>query len=134
MTTRPWHVFFCAPTAVSCPAVSFIDGLRPSHQVKVLKFIELLEQMGPHLPRPYADILHDGIHELRLKIAGVQVRFLYFFCFERFIILFEAFHKHTERVPESVIRATLRYREKLIEKISPEELERLANEQSAAVY
>jgi len=131
--TKQWHVLFCDPIVRLCPVVRFIEGLRPNHQVKMLKFLEILEQMGPQLPRPYADILHDGIHELRLKLSGEQVRLLYFFCYERYIILFEAQYKHTDRVPESIINATLRYRQDLLSRVDPEELERMAREQPAAL-
>jgi hypothetical protein len=40
--------------------------------------------MGPTLPRPYADLLKDGIHELRIRLSGDHIRMLYFFCFRKF--------------------------------------------------
>ena len=56
------------------------------------------------MPRPYADLLADGIHELRLKLSGDQVRALYFFCFQDYIVLTHAFVKLVDRVPETEIR------------------------------
>ena len=35
--------------------------------------------MGHELRRPEADILRDGIYELRVSLQGVQHRILYFF-------------------------------------------------------
>ena len=34
--------------------------------------IELLEDKRPNVPRPYADLLEDGIHELRIKLTGTK--------------------------------------------------------------
>lgn len=59
----------------------------------------MLEENGPTLPRPYADILEDGIHELRIKLSGRQERILYFFVFHKCIILTHAFTKKTSAVP-----------------------------------
>lgn len=52
-----------------------------------MSWISILEENGPILPRPYADLLRNEIHELRVKLSGSQVRILYFFCFEDFIVL-----------------------------------------------
>ena len=55
------------------------------------------------MPRPYADILEDGIHELRIKLTGTQVRILYFFCYQNIIVLSNVFDKHTDKVPKTEI-------------------------------
>jgi len=120
---KKWTVLFCDPNAVLCPIVKFLDGCRPVHRVKVLRMIELLEEMGPNLPRPYSDLLRDGIHELRIKLSGEQIRLFYFFCFERYIVLYEVLHKHTDRVPEAVIRRTGLYRDNVIARLRPAKLE-----------
>lgn len=118
-----WHILYCDETEQPCPVTEFIEGCPPKHQVKILRFLSLLEQMGPTLPRPYADILHDGVHELRVKLSGDQIRLLYFFCFRKFIILYHAFIKTTDRVPEQIVRKVIDYREDLLERISPQTLE-----------
>lgn len=69
-------------------------------QAKILAWIGQLEQRGPQLPRPYADLLEDGIHELRVTASGDQIRVLYFFCYREFIVLTHAFLKRTGEVPE----------------------------------
>jgi phage-related protein len=123
ITTKKWTVLFCDPSAAACPITDFLDRCRPEHRAKVLHLIGLLEELGPNLPRPYADLLHDGIHELRVKLSGEHVRLLYFFCFERFIVFFDVLYKHTDRVPEAVIRRTGLYRDKLLAGLNPAELE-----------
>ena len=61
------------------------------------------EKHGINLHRPYADLLRDGIHELRLKLSGSQVRALYFFRYQKYIVLTHAFVKKTGRVPDQEI-------------------------------
>ena len=104
----------------------FINECTPAHQVKVLRILSLLEEKGPILPRPYADILYNGIHELRVSLARNQVRILYFFCYERFIVLYHVFFKTTRRVPDKYVAQVSEYRESFLEKTSREELERQA--------
>lgn len=120
-----WHIIYCDEQADPCPVTDFIDRCEGKHQVKIIRFLSLLEEMGPTLPRPYADLLKDGIHELRIKLSGDQIRMLYFFCFRKFIVFYVAFVKNTQRVPEKFIERVKRYREGFLRRVTPEELEAL---------
>ncbi len=122
--TRKWNILFCDPFMKPCPVSEFIDACSPEHQVKVLHFLELLEEMGPTLPRPYADLLVDGIHELRVSLSGDHMRILYFFCFENYIIVYRALRKHTSRVPDEYIRETRRYRDLFLRRMDQDALRR----------
>ncbi|WP_460057642.1 type II toxin-antitoxin system RelE/ParE family toxin [Spirochaeta dissipatitropha] len=64
-----------------------MDSQKLKNRAKIMSWISILEENGPILPRPYADLLRNEIHELRVKLSGSQVRILYFFCFEDFIVL-----------------------------------------------
>lgn len=121
-TDKRWHIIYCDAEIRRCPVTEFIDGCRPKHQVKILRFLGLLEDMGPTLPRPYADMLVDGIHELRIKLSGDQIRMLYFFCFQKYIVLYFAFIKNTDRVPERFIQKVVAYREDFMRRVSPNQL------------
>ena len=105
-----WHVLYYEKVDGSCPVQEFIDARKDRDQAKIFSWLSLLEEHGPNLPRPYADILTDGIHELRVKLAGDQVRVLYFFCYKEFIVLSHAFIKHTDSVPQVEIRKAQKYR------------------------
>jgi DNA-binding Xre family transcriptional regulator/phage-related protein len=120
---KKWSVLFCGPHFNPCPVTEFLEACKPAHQIKVMHFLELLEESGPTLPRPYADILQEGIHELRIKLSGEQVRLLYFFCFETFIVLYLALKKHGSAVPEHAILETVRYRRALMDQVDRNELE-----------
>jgi len=41
--------------------------------------IELLAEFGHELRGPHADLLRDGMHELRVRVGRVNYRVLYFF-------------------------------------------------------
>jgi hypothetical protein len=91
-------------------------------RAKTLAFIGLLETNGPNLPRPYADLLKDGIHELRIKLAGTQTRILYFFCYRNIIVLTNIFEKHTDAVPESEITLAKTYRANFLSRYSEKDI------------
>lgn len=124
MTQKKWHILFCDETEQACPVTEFLNDCQPVHQVKVLRMLSLLEDQGPILPRPYADILHDGIHELRISLAKNRVRMLYFFCYGQFIVLYHVFFKTTQRVPDKYIDQVIKYRTDFLSKMSQDQLER----------
>ncbi|MDR0513014.1 MAG: type II toxin-antitoxin system RelE/ParE family toxin [Treponema sp.] len=103
--SKEWHALYYFTHDNLTPVKEYIDGLSLREQAKTMAFIALLEEMGPNLPRPYADILKDGIHELRIKLKGTQVRMLYFFCYRNVIVLTNAFDKHTSEVPKAEIES-----------------------------
>ena len=125
MMSGKWHILFCDEMESACPVTEFINQCPPKHQVKVLRLLSLLEEQGPTLPRPYADILHDGIHELRFTLSKTNVRLLYFFCYQKFIILYHAFFKNTHKVPEKYIRIVSEYRDVFLKNKSEKVLEDL---------
>jgi phage-related protein len=90
-----------------------------------LAWLEKLEELGPNLPRPYADILTDGIHELRIKLSGNQIRILYFFCFKNFIILTNQFIKNTDKVPKNEIKKAKLRRDDFLKRYNEKDLKRL---------
>ena len=103
---QPWHIVYYESTDGQCAMREFIDARSKWNQAKLLSWIGLLAAQGPHLPRPHADLLEDGIHELRVTLSGDQVRCLYFFCYRDFLVLTHAFVKTTGQVPKAEIRKT----------------------------
>ena len=62
-------------------------------QAKAYARLTILEEQGPDLKRPYADIVQDKIRELRIQFSKTNVRILYFFFHKNKIILLHAFKK-----------------------------------------
>ncbi|HLD28863.1 MAG TPA: type II toxin-antitoxin system RelE/ParE family toxin [bacterium] len=96
----------------------FIKARSLGNRVKIMTFLTLLEERGPNLPRPYADLLKDGIHELRIRLSGDQIRILYFFCYRNYIVLTRAFMKTSERVPTHEIENARKCRSDFLNRYS----------------
>ena len=71
---KQWDIEFYSDKAGYCEISKWITNLKEPQRDKVIAWIDKLQEMGPLLPRPYADLLDKGIHELRIKITGNQVR------------------------------------------------------------
>jgi len=120
-----WHVIYYETSDGACPVREFIDSRDERNQAKILAVIEALEERGPTLPRPFADLLEDGIHELRVKLSGSQVRVLYFFCYRDFIVLTNALIKTTAKVPASDVREAKRCRGDFLARVDEKKLREL---------
>jgi phage-related protein len=123
-----WKVIYYENEENFSEVFDFVEKLNNKNQAKVLSWLSILEEKGPLLPRPYADLLKDGIHELRVKLSGDQIRILYFFCFEDFIILTNVFTKKTQKVPEKQIKIAKQYRDNFMKKYTQTKLMEEYNE------
>ena len=59
------------------------NSLTENEQTEISAKVELLEEFGPTLPRPHADVItssrHSNMKELRAKVAERPLRVLYAF-------------------------------------------------------
>jgi phage-related protein len=77
------------------PLDDFLDGLDKKSRAKVAAYLSILEEQGPNLKRPYADIVRGKIRELRIHYGSNQFRILYFFQIVDQIVLVHALSKKT---------------------------------------
>lgn len=61
------------------PVLDWLDALPAKIQDKCVVKIERLRELGHELRRPEADLLKQGIYELRIGREGMNYRILYFF-------------------------------------------------------
>jgi phage-related protein len=73
------RVLFYMERDGTCPMLDWLDALPVRVRDKCVVRIERLEQLGHELRRPEADILRDGVYELRIGHQGANYRILYFF-------------------------------------------------------
>lgn len=59
--------------------LDWMESLPKRALDKCLVRIERLRDLGHELRRPEADLLRDGIYELRVRLGTVNYRMLYFF-------------------------------------------------------
>jgi len=90
----------------SVPLLEWLDRVPRKGQDKCLARVEQLAEFGHELRRPAADYLRDGIHELRVRLANVQYRILYFF-HGRQAVLSHGFIKKGEEVPKGEIELAI---------------------------
>jgi hypothetical protein len=63
----------------SVPILEWLASLQERALDKCTVRIERLAELGHELRRPEADLLRDGIYELRVGLGHVNYRILYFF-------------------------------------------------------
>lgn len=85
------------------PVKNFLLTLDVKARAKIVKYLEMLQDKGPNLKRPYADVVRGKIRELRVEYRSNQHRILYFFFQRNGIILVHAFLKKSQKVKETDI-------------------------------
>ena len=90
------------------PVLEWLDGLSVKAQDKCRVRIERLSDLGHELRRPEADLLRNGIHELRIGLHGTNYRILYFFHENRAAILAHGLVKEQAVPPAQIERAITR--------------------------
>jgi phage-related protein len=95
------------------PVLEWLKELRaknPRAFAKCLARVRRLAAMGYELRRPEADLLRDGIYELRARFGTVNYRLLYFFYGQNVAVLAHAITKEDEIPAVEINRALERKR------------------------
>ena len=100
------RVIFYREADGTVPLLEWFDGLPAKAQDKCRIRIQRLSEKGHELRRPEADLLRDGIYELRVGLRHVNYRILYFFHGRVAAILAHGLTKE-DRVPGAAIDASL---------------------------
>ncbi|HZR17828.1 MAG TPA: type II toxin-antitoxin system RelE/ParE family toxin [Verrucomicrobiae bacterium] len=94
----------------SVPILDWLDSLQPKALDKCTVRIERLAEMGHELRRPEADLLRDGIYELRVGLQHVKYRMLYFFHGRTAAVLSHGLVKEAAVPPKEIEKAIERKR------------------------
>jgi phage-related protein len=98
-------VFYCEADG-RVPVLEWFDGLPAKAQDKCRVKIQRLSELGYELRRPEADLLRDGIYELRVGLRHINYRVLYFFHGRVAAVLAHGLTKE-DRVPSAAIDTAL---------------------------
>lgn len=82
--------------------LKFINSLNDSQSRKVFYVIDMLKSQE-RLSEKFVKHLEDGIYELRAEYAGDIFRVLFIFDEGQIILLFNGFHKKTQKTPRKEI-------------------------------
>jgi phage-related protein len=108
MEERLYNLILYTTDRGDSPIDEFLDGLDKKSRAKVAAYLSLLEDEGPNLKRPYADVVSGKIRELRIHYRSNQYRVLYFFHVRDQIVLVHAFSKKTQQLKEKDIELSER--------------------------
>ena len=97
--------FFREPKDDSVPLLQWLDALPTKVQAKCTVRIDRLGELGHELRRPEADLLRDGIYELRVGLRHVNYRMLYFFHGRTLAVLSHGLVKEAAVPPKEIERA-----------------------------
>jgi phage-related protein len=100
------RVVFYREREGSVPVLEWLDTLPAKIQDKCVVKIERLRELGHELRRPEADLLKQGIYELRIGREGMNYRILYFFHGRMAAVLAHGLVKERE-VPTKDIQVAL---------------------------
>src|SRR5690348_2344636 len=103
-------VIFYREASGEVPVLDWLVKLRKKDQHAYARCVAALERLatsGHELRRPLADLLRDGIHELRIRKGRVNYRILYFFHGQGLAVLGHAITKE-DVVPDIEIERCLR--------------------------
>lgn len=100
------RVVFYQERKGSVPVLEWLDTLPAKIQDKCVVKIERLRERGHELRRPEADLLRNGIYELRIGREGMNYRILYFFYGRMAAVLAHGLVKERE-VPTKDIQVAL---------------------------
>ena len=103
-----YHLVLYTAERGDSPIDEFLDGLDKKSRAKVAAYLSLLEEEGPNLKRPYADIVRGKIRELRIHYSSTQFRVLYFFHVRDQIVLLHGFSKKAQQLREKDIELSER--------------------------
>ena len=101
---KKFEVIFYETLDGECPIEEFLNSLDKKMRAKIIGMLEILEERGNMLREPYSKFFGDGIFELRCKFGSDITRVLYFFVYERKIVLTNGFVKKTIKTPVKQIQ------------------------------
>ena len=104
-------VFFYQDEEGRVPVLDWLLALRERNERafrKCFGVIQLLTQSGCDLRRPHADLLRDGVYELRTRVGNVNYRILYGFVGKDVALLAAGFTKEKKIPGKEVERAMTR--------------------------
>lgn len=103
-----WTIEFYKTGSGRCPVQDFLDRLNKQTELPfVLNDLDNLAEHGNQLTRPQADILDDGIYELRTRRRKKQIRCLYFFHNRKIIVVTHGFIERENNTQQEIKKAKL---------------------------
>lgn len=88
----------------------FIATLSPKELIKLNYIISLLET-EERMPVKFIKFVRDGLYELRMEYNSNIYRVFFIFDNGQIVVLFNGYHKKTQKAPEKEIEKALKIKE-----------------------
>jgi len=88
----------------------FLETLLPKEVIKLDYIISLLET-SDRIPVKFIKYIRDGLYELRMEYNSNIYRVFFIFDDGNIVVLFNGFHKKTQKTPENEIVKALKIKE-----------------------
>ena len=98
------------------PIKEFLKTVEPKMRAKIFGLLSISQEKGNILREPYSKYLGDCIFELRCNCGSNSARVLYFFYYEKTIVLTNGFTKKTQKTPLKEIKFAKDRRKDFIER------------------
>jgi phage-related protein len=98
-------IYFFSDEDGTVPFLEWLAELEKRQRkafAKCLYMLDLLRQFGHELRRPHADLLRDGVYELRTRVGRVNYRILYGFVGKDLVLVSHGITKESS-VPDKEI-------------------------------
>ena len=95
--------YFHDPDSKKVPVQEYMESLSEKDQLKIVKYIDFLQENNGVLDEPYTKHIRGKLRELRVDFAKNRHRIIFFTFVGKNIILLHAFLKQTPKTPESEI-------------------------------
>jgi phage-related protein len=88
----------------------FIKTLNEKEQLK-LKYVLSLMETKDRMPVKFIKYIRDGLYELRLEYNSNIYRVFFIFDEELIVVLFNGFHKKTQKTPQFEINKAIKIKD-----------------------
>ena len=92
----------------------FMGKLTDKEQQKVDYLLTLLRTQD-RLPIKFIKLIRDGVYELRIEYNSNIYRVFFIFDEDKIVVLFNGFHKKTQKTPQNEITKAIMIKEKYYE-------------------
>ena len=103
------------------PVQDFLNKLNPKMRAKMYGMLVILQEKGNLLREPYSKYIEEGIFELRCKFGNDITRIMYFFYYNRRIVLTNGFTEKTQKTPPEEIQIAKSRRIDFMERMAENE-------------
>lgn len=88
----------------------FMETLGSKEQEKI-RYGLLLLKTQDRIPKKFVRFIRDGLYELRTEYSGNIYRVFFIFDEGRVVVLFNGFHKKTQKSPQQEIEKALKIKQ-----------------------